>query len=213
MEIEASGVAIGNTPISKFIVKGLNFEMYLECNRDRIKELNRTDSTMMATKLFNRSRLRKTVTAIGPDGAPVALRDENFSALPRPIFTKLVKAMDDFETPAGKIISENGDGVNTPIIYELGTPFAFADPKANEKPIGTEQKIIELEFIAKTGGDIEEVLCHNNSFEQAWSLIKTCAKPLGGESGLLRLPSWMLSEMTFSDGFEIVQKVLPIFVE
>lgn len=213
MDIEASGVAIGGTPVARFNVIGLNFEKYIDCQRERMKERQRTDNDMMANKVFNRARLMKCVTAYGPDGAPLPIKPDTFGLLPRPVFTKLVKALDNFDTPAGKIISENGDGVTSPIIYELGTPIAFDDTRAGDKPIGTEQKVIELEFMAAKGSDIEEVLCHSNGFEQTMSLIKTCAKPLGGENDLLRMPSWMLAALTFSDGWEILDKVLPLFVE
>jgi len=104
------------------------------------------------------------------------------------------------EGKPGKIIRE-GDGINQAIVFELGTPI----PTGAGKP-----SIKELEFSAKTYGDIEDVMAAENSIQQAAQLIATIAKPLG--SSLTLLPSWALSAISVADGVTISQVVLPRFL-
>lgn len=199
--------------IVKFNVSKINFLGYAECFKDRMRELQKTDNEILAEKAFRRSRRLKQIKAFDKDGNIIAMDHEKFARMPRPLFIQLNNALDSEKDERGKIISENGDGLYTPILYELGTPLAFTDTKLAEKPIGTESKIVELEFIAKTGGDIEEVLCGDTSLDQVIALIKTCATPIGGETSVQRLPSWLMDKITLQDGYEIMSKVLPVFVE
>lgn len=216
MEIEVDAKTpfiVGTNSISKINVSPINFLTYAECFRERLKELAKTNDDMMATKAFFRARRLRQVSAFNKANEVVILDNINFSNMPRSLFTKINNALDGQSAPRGEVLPGGGDGIYTPIIYKLGTPFAYEDTKLSEKPIGTEAKIIELEFVAKTGGDIEEVLCHENSLDQTVALIKTCATPLGGGAGILRLPTWMLNALTLSDGFTIMSKVLPVFLE
>jgi hypothetical protein len=104
------------------------------------------------------------------------------------------------EGKPGKVIRE-GDGISQAIVFELGTPIQTGAGK---------QPIKELEFIAKTYGDIEDVLAAENSIQQAAQLIATIAKPLG--TSLSLLPSWACSAISVADGVTISQKVLPRFL-
>ncbi len=203
---------IGTSLISKISVARINFLQYAECFQDRLKASARGLDESAAEKEFMRSRRIKQCTAFDRSGNPVKMDQVAFAMMPRKLFVKIHNALDDFGTERGSVIGE-GDGINSPIIYKLGTPFEFTDTKSEQKPIGTEQKIIELEFIAKIGGDIEDVLCHSNGLDQTVALLKTCATPLGGETGLMRLPSWMLESLTVADGFSIMSSVLPVFTE
>lgn len=217
MDIEVSSAhqfKVGATSVAKFTVSNINFLGYADCVTERKKEAVRTGSDVMAEKVFRHMRRVKQVTAFDKSGNIVPLDRMNFATIPRPLFIKINKAIDNFAEPRGEVITQNGDGVLTPIVYKLGTPFEFDDVNANRKAIGTKQQIIELEFIAKTGGDIEEVLCYDAPIEQTIALIKTCATPIGGgDTGLLRLPSTMIDVLTLADGFDILSKVLPLFTE
>jgi hypothetical protein len=204
----------GQFNIVKLSVNQLNFVGYADCFREKLKARSRGMDDVAAEKEFRRARRVKQVVAFDKAGNRVELDQVAFGNMPRQLFVKINNALDVITDKPGKVITEDGDGVNTPIVYQLGTPFEFADTKADQKPIGTQQQIIELEFVAKTGGDIEEVLCHDNALDQTIALLKTCATPLGGgDTGLLRLPSWMIYSLTTSDGFAIMAKVLPVFTE
>jgi hypothetical protein len=204
---------IKQIPIAKIGISKINFVGYVECFGDRMRESARSGDDMMAEKAFRRARRLRQVKAYDKDDRVIEIDHQSFDVMPRQLFVKVNNALDEFDTKRGKVLTENGDGVTTPIVYQLGTPIEFVDTKANEKPIGTEQKIVELEFVAKTGGDIEEVLCCGNSLQQALALIRTCATPLGGGTSLMRLPSFMIDEISTADGFAIMASVLPVFTE
>lgn len=198
--------------VLKLIIRTINFEEYAKCLDIYSNELKK-GSPILAQRELNRARLKRQVSAVCANGQTIPLDSENIGAMPSKLFVQAFNAINKFDEPKGSVISEGGDGVLTPIIYRLGTPFDFVDTNATTRPIGTVPKIVELEFIAKTGGDIEEVMCHDNKIDQTLALIKTCATPLGGETQLMRLPSWMISSLTYKDGFDILENVLPVFTE
>lgn len=204
---------VGQVQIAKISISAINFVGYAECFRERLRASAQGKDDVTAEKEFRRARRVKQVVGYDTKNNRVEIDAASFGFMPRKLFVKVNNALDDFGDAKGEVITKDGDGIQTPIVYKLGTPFAFTDTKANTKPIGTEQKIIELEFVAKTGGDIEEVLCHSNAIDQTVALLKTCATPLGGETGLMRLPSWMLDAVTVADGFAIMSFVLPVFTE
>jgi len=101
-------------------------------------------------------------------------------------------------------IISDGDGLTSPILVKLGTPIA-AGGAAGDKSIS------ELEFIAKTYGDIEHVLAGSNDMEKTVALIKHVAKPVS--MGLQALPSWGVDGIDIRDGFFIQNEILPRFLE
>ena len=80
----------------------------------------------------------------------------------------LTKHLDADEGEVGKIIKE-GDGVSSSIVYQLGTPI----------PVTGKNPITELEFLASTYGDIEDVMSANDSIAQTALLIAAIGKPPG----------------------------------
>jgi hypothetical protein len=89
-----------------------------------------------------------------------------------------------------------------PVLLKLGAPISGTT--------GSESKAIsELEFLAKTYGDIEQVLAGTNDMERTVALIKYVAKP----AGMLSLPSWAVDSIDIRDGFFIQQEILPRFLE
>jgi hypothetical protein len=117
--------------------------------------------------------------------------------MPIPNAQMLTTHLDEEEGGVGKITRE-GDGISTSIIYELGTPI----------PVVGKDSITELEFLAKTYGDVEDVMSANDSITQTALLIATIAKP----PGMLQLPSWAVSAITIGDGITIAKLVTPHFL-
>jgi hypothetical protein len=109
------------------------------------------------------------------NGAIVPVTPEEVLRLPLPDFYRIVAALDNGEGKAGKIIRD-GDGINTAIVYELGTPL----------PVIGKEPIRELEFLASTYGDIEDVLGADGPAAQTAVLIKSVAKPRRADAGLGR---------------------------
>lgn len=152
--------------------------------------------------VLQRERIKKQVhfmsggKRIFPDAAQIG-------QLPAAVARNIISNLEVDQGPAGKVIHE-GDGMSTPILYQLGTPIEMKDSK------GVSTSIKELEFIATTYAELEDVLCGENDMVQALELLKTVAAPVG-VSGLMRLPGWALDKVTVADGVSIMQKVLPSF--
>src|SRR5262245_1781721 len=87
------------------------------------------------------------------------------------------------------------------IVFELGTAIQ----------VQGKSPIKEVEFVANTYGDVEDVMAAANRIHQALMMLSTLAKPLG--SSLSTLPSWAVGQITTSDGFAIANEVVPLFLE
>jgi hypothetical protein len=177
------------------VVKPMMFQGYMECYTEA--------QNMKQPKAFSariqRLRLSKQVTYY-INGATTSLSMEELLRMPVSSIRKIIARLDDQEGKAGKII-KTGDGVDQSVVYELGTPI----PIANKPPI------TELEFLARTFGDIEDVLAAPDVLQQTMALITTTAKPLG--TTLTLLPSWAISQISVADGVCLMREVLPLFLE
>lgn len=176
------------------VVKPLTFAGFAEC----ITEAQSLREPKTMEGRVRRVRMVRQVTYY-TNGAVAPVTASDVLQLPIPSARAITARLDDTEGKAGKIIRP-GDGIDTAITYELGTPIALQgkDP------------IRELEFSAKTYGDIEDVLAATDSFQQTSLLIANIAKPLG--STLTVLPSWAVAQITLADGIMIMRGVLPHFL-
>jgi hypothetical protein len=127
---------------------------------------------------------------------------EQLLTVPFTAIRAVTSVWDNNEGASGSIIG-SGDGVTAPLLYKLGTPLAVTQ--------GGEQKAItELEFLATTYGQLEDVLTAGSDVLKALELIKTVANPVEMEQ-LTRLTGFMVDGITIADGVTIMQKVLPRF--
>lgn len=150
-----------------------------------------------------RARLLKQVKSFDSGANELTFTAVELAALPPGIGKKLVKASSDvLDTEGEAVIVNDGDGITTPIVVKLGQPLKMG-----------EESITELEFFAKTFGDIETVLAHEERGTQSVILIETVAKPITSSLKLQALPSWASDSVTVNDGSFIAQKVLPRFLE
>lgn len=131
-------------------------------------------------------------------GTKVVLDYADILNMPATAGRTISKLLDDVTAPQGKII-RNGDGVTEAIAFELATPI----------PVAKGEPITELEFLAKTYGDIEDVLAVDDNVEQTIALLAK-AKPV--HPTLMTLPSWAADAITASDGVAISLLVLPRFL-
>src|SRR5262245_32393570 len=115
---------------------------------------------------------------------PIALEVDELLKMPVAAAIKISGKLDSDEGTAGKIIRD-GDGVSTAIGYELGNPIPLANGKGEIK---------ELEFLAQTYGDIEDVLAAGDQMSQTLALLKTVAKPV--HQSLTSLPSWAIEKIS-----------------
>jgi len=146
---------------------------------------------------LRRIRLAKQVTYY-INGSTTLITPDDVTMMPIPDAHLIASYLDaNDEGAIGKIIKA-GDGINTSIVYELGTPI----------PVTGKAPIKELEFIAKTYGDIEDVMSAGDVISQTAALIATVAKP----PGMLALPSWAVNDITMADGVTISSLVTPHFL-
>ena len=157
-------------------------------------------------KATMREQMRRRLKAWDANGAPIALKDGDILNLPR---AYAMQALRHADRPPGGTAGEvlaDGDGLNAPVLYRLGTPVRLAGPEGD-------LTIEEVEIQARTLGDIEDVLAQDTPASQALSLIATCAKPVGLSIPLQRLPTWALDQITIADGDAIAERILPRFLE
>lgn len=166
--------------------------------------------------LIQRKSIMARAKILTEDGKVHDIEPMMLHMLPRPVAKPLVQFIstegdlpadatpeqrEAFVATVAKILT-NGDGVTEPVLMKLGTPI-----KATSGSEGKE--ITELEFIARTYGDVEMVLSGTNAMEQTAALIKYVAKP----AGMLALPSWAINAIDIRDGFFIQNEILPRFLE
>jgi hypothetical protein len=187
---------LGDKHIDGAVVKPASFSSFA----DMVSEAQ----NMKAPKAFNarlrRLQMHRQVTYY-TNGSAAQLSIEDVLKMPIPAARTLATQLDMDESTPGKVIRA-GDGIDSAITYELGKPIPTGQGK---------EPIRELEFLAKTYGDIEDVMAATDQISQAALLISTIAKPLG--TSLSQLPSWALNHISVADGFAIVREVLPHFLE
>jgi hypothetical protein len=187
---------LGDRLIDGAVIRPLSFSGFVDC----VTETQNMASTKTFEARLKRARMARQVAFyVGNTVTPVS--SDELLLMPIPAAIKLLAKLEVDPTPAGKII-RTGDGIEKAITFELGTPI----PVGQNKP-----PIKELEFHAKTYGDIEDVLAAPSRIHQALMLISTIATPLG--TSLSQLPSWAASQVMSADGFAIASEVVPLFCE
>lgn len=190
-----SEVRFGDTVIDEITVKSLTFMELVKI----WKGLNpRAKNTVVE---LNRARMRYQ-THFMASGERVMPEPEHLTALPAKIAKSILDVLDHDGGEPGQIAA-SGDGTTTPIVYRLGTPISMKQGKSTVK-------ITELEFMASTYGELEDVMATQTEMEKAAALLQNIAVPLGGGS-LQRLPGWALDRITVADGVTVLDKVCPAF--
>lgn len=189
---------LGDRIIDGAVVRPLFFQAFA----DMLSEVSSLTQPKTFEGKLRRLRMQRQV-AYYAGSQQVQLSIEEILKLPIPDARAIGLKLEtiDADNTAGKIVRD-GNGIEQAIVYELGTPISVGQGKTPIK---------ELEFTAKTYGDIEDVLAADNSIQQAVQLITTIAKPLG--TSLSLLPSWAINLITVSDGVTISNQVLPRFLE
>lgn len=190
-------IMVGEKRVETLQVRPIGFKRLADCFE---RASSRAITPADVSKMLAREKMKAMLHMLDPEGQQVEFSENDLLNLPVSYARQVRKALDtDFHSP-GKIIKE-GDGITTPILFELGTPLKT-----------DKGEVTELEFIAKTLGDIEDVLSAENGFTQSLALLSTVASPLGADVQLMRLPTWGVEAITSEDGLMIAQKVLPSFL-
>lgn len=186
---------LGDRHIDGAVIKALSLPVFVDCVLDT--------RTMETPKTFEaklrRNRLIKQVVFYS-ENAVVPISPEELLRMPIPVARTLIDKLDTADGPSGKIVRK-GDGISEAIVYELGTPISGGQGRPPIK---------ELEFLAKTFGDVEDIMAAGTGLQQALLLVTNIAKPLG--TSLTALPSWAVNQISASDGLSISSDVLPFFL-
>jgi hypothetical protein len=174
------------------VINKLSFQTF----SDLITEAQGMKKPKTLEARLRRLRLAKQVIYY-VNGSTTPVESDDVTMMPIPNAHMLTTHLDEEEGGVGKIIKD-GDGIDTSIVYELGTPI----------PVVGKDPITELEFLAKTYGDVEDVMSATDSITQTSLLIATVAKP----PGMLQLPSWALNAISIGDGVTIARLVTPRFL-
>jgi hypothetical protein len=198
IELGTESFVIGEDVVSRIIVNTIGFEALLTLVA---KAQRGTTEDSEAQKAVERARFVEQVEyyagekRIAPDVTALL-------QMPFKLARKIRAAFNEPDVKPGKVVDDKADGITSPLLFTLGTPIAT--DKGN---------IIELEFQAKTLGDIEDVLYRTNPHDQALALIRSVAVPLGQETALMAMPDWATAAISIADGVAIAQEVLPRFLD
>ncbi len=194
-------VTVNDHVVVSFSLRTLSFGAFIELAR---RAQAKAGPKVALESMVQRERMAAQVVFHTADGQDVTMTPDQLVALPASVALQIMPKYNVVSDSAtmGEVIGD-GDGMTTPILYKLGTSI-----KAKLK--GENIEIAEIEFIAKTYGDIEDVLSGQNELYQTMELITKLAKPVVGS--LMSLPSWAINQITIADGVAIQQKVLPAFL-
>lgn len=152
------------------------------------------------TKAVEMARLKNGIVKYYAGTDLVEATDISLREMPIPLVRKIRAAM-NFDSKPGEI-TVKGDGITSPVVYKLGEPI-----------LTDKGEITELEFLASTLGDIEDVIFRTNSNEQALALLESVATPLGSDLSLQALPAWAVEKITIIDGATIASEIVPLFLD
>lgn len=151
-------------------------------------------------KEFQRRRLlAQTHFMLGKDR--LTATTEDLFAMPYSLAAAIRDSMDLTFGPPGELV-ESGDAISGQALYKLGTPIKM---KGGDGDV----EITELEFIAGTYGEMEDVLIADTSMLKTVALLGI-ANPVQ-LNNMTRLPGWAIDNVTVSDGAAIMSQVLPRF--
>lgn len=195
IEIDAKG----ENGFVKFVVEPINY-----VNLARLGSSLSVKNAREIPKLMQRQRIFKQVTAYSDKGK-TNFTEVELSALSPSLGKRISRATEEVlsqENECEILSGDSADGVSEPILVKLGSPLKMGD-----------ESITELEFHAKTYGDIEAVFAEDNPAEQTILFIENVAKPITSNLKLQALPSWAVDQITPNDGIFISRFVLPRFLE
>lgn len=178
------------------VVKPLSFVNFSDC----VEEARNLKEPKTWEGRIRRARMTRQVSYY-TNGAMVPVTTSEMLKLPPSSARAIIDHLDEGDGTVGKIV-RSGDGVGSSIVYQLGKPIPVQGQ--GKEPIR------EIEFLARTYGDIEDVMAATDPIQQTVLLISGVAKPMG--SSLMLLPSWAVGQITMADGVTIMREVLPLFL-
>lgn len=163
--------------------------------------LQTSDRSAMA--VYNTVSIQERVVLITEKGERKKPDFITISGMPPAVAKQCISKFNILMPELTFLSDSDADGMSKAIHIKLTEPIKAFDPVSK-----AERVLDELEFFAKTYGELEAVLGEISEWDQALALIRTVAKPIG----MLKLPDWAVSGVSAADGFGIMKKILPRFL-
>ena len=196
-------IILGDKRVTRIEISPVNFVAFVKM-AEEVAAMPGGNDRKKFNMLNRRARIKRQAIPYAGEERLV-FDDLAISQLPIAIGREINNAIDAGAGEPGKIVNPN-DAITAPTLFKLGTPIKF-------KNADGEGSFSEIEFIAKTFGDIEEVISETSEPQQILAALRTIAKPVGMSSSLLSMPQWAIDEITVADGFAMAEQVLPRFFE
>jgi hypothetical protein len=191
-------VVIGGERITHFDVRPTSFAEFVRL-AEQTNQIAGDDPKKW--KIINRRiRMRAQIKTFAGT-KQVEMTDLDIAQLPVQYGVALSKACDEGDGKAGDIVNPN-DSISSPALYRLGTPLRFQQNS-------DEGMVTELEFIAKTFGDVEEIVSEQGQPQQMLVALNRICKPVGMPT--VSMPTWAVEQITLADGFKMIETILPRF--
>lgn len=182
-------------------VRAIGFVKYAEIS-STLRVVNEKDRL----KMIQRKRLMEQCQAFDIDNNKIEFTESMLTQLPPRIGKRLIDLANiTLGTADGEpdiLSNDEADGITAPILVKLSQPLKTS-----------KEEITELEFMAKTFGDIESACAEINPLQQTLTLISTVARPVMSSMKLQMLPSWAVDQISVIDGSFIAEHVTPRFLE
>lgn len=182
-------------------VRAIGFVKYAEIS-STLRVVNEKDRL----KMIQRKRLMEQCQAFDIDKNKIEFTESMLTQLPPRIGKRLIDLANiTLGTADGEpdiLSNDEADGITAPILVKLSQPLKTS-----------KEEITELEFMAKTFGDIESACAEINPLQQTLTLISTVARPVMSSMKLQMLPSWAVDQISVIDGSFIAEHVTPRFLE
>lgn len=194
------GLTLGERRVSSIAVSPIFFAEYLRIMGDAASSARTPDDV---NRMSFRARVKHQTTLILDNGEKAKFDDKTYSGMHPRLGIAIKQAINAVPADGDAAMLHKGDGVSAAVHIKLGTPIKATSGK-------DAKDIAELEFRAKTLGEMEDVIVADGRAEQVLALMKM-AKPVGAT--LLALPSWAVDQISLADGLFILNEVLPCFLD
>lgn len=181
--------------IDHAIIKPILFKTFV----DLIDQITAIQDNAEFEKKLARLRMIEQLKFVTNNGLELTLQQQDIPSLPIKVGMLLQAVVKEQSTPIGEVLMD-GDGIQSPVLYKLGTAI-----KTNDGEIS------ELEFQAKTYGDVEDILAETSGIRRAYKMITSISTPICNDLKMIRTPEKIAEQIQLIDGLAIAQTVAPRF--